>query len=216
MNAQIEQIEQILTDLPVPPELLAAGLGCLVLIVLLRRAAAALGRRLSAMRTRRAAVVHAALAPEVEDRAQTEEEADLPATLYAMPLLSHGEAQLLSMLEDAARESGGDHRVMAQLSLNAFLYGCASGRARRQDPAVLRQLAALRVDFLVLDAEWRPVLAVDLERGEFAASPIEEQTMLALDRAGIAHMIVGANGLSEAQRDEVHRHLGQAHGVAAE
>jgi hypothetical protein len=212
----IEQFEQILTDLPVPPELVAAGLACLIVIVLLRRAAVALGRGLAARRARRAAIVHAAPDPEAEDPAQAEAEADLPGTLYPMPLLSHGEAQLLATLEAAARDSGGAYRVMAQLSLNAFLFGCAAGRARRADPVSMRQLAALRVDFLILDAEWRPVLAVDLERGEFSASPIEERTMLALERAGIAHMIVGAEGPSDLQRDELKRHLGVAQGVAAE
>ncbi|MFW5654150.1 MAG: DUF2726 domain-containing protein [Roseicyclus sp.] len=207
--------QDLLTSLPVAPELVAAGFGILVVLLLLRRIAVALRRR-RIDRDRAAAQARAATEAEAPDAAEAEPDADLPGTLYPMPVLSHGEARLLEDIDGAVRAARGGCRVLAQLSLNAFLYGCASGRARRQDPAVVRLLSELRVDFLIVDAEWRPVLAVDVERGEFSAAPIEERTMQALERAGIAHIIVTAEGLTEAQRGDLMRQLGPAQGVAAE
>jgi hypothetical protein len=209
--------EDILTRLPVAPDLLAGAFVLLIVFVLLRRIAAR--RRLAASRARQTAL---AAQPEAEapEAAPTEPTEALPSILYAMPVVSVTEERLFDALGQIAADHGAGHRLLLQLSLNTFLYGCAAGRARVQDPDAVRQLAELQVDFLVVDADWRPVLAIDLERDEFSASPAEERKRAALDRAGIARLTVEADGLSEALQAEIVRHLGEAPrdapGVAAE
>lgn len=205
--------EDLLTRLPVAPEFLAGALALLVVLLLLRRIVA---RRRDAAERARQADLAASVADVPAEAPPSETDAELPGILYPMPVISMTEDRLLDALEDVVGDSVTGHRVLMQLSLNAFLYGCVAGRSRTQDPATIRQLATLQVDFLVVDAEWRPVLALDLERDAYSASPWEDRKLLALDRAGIAHLTICADGVCEALREEIHAHLGHAQDVAAE
>jgi hypothetical protein len=209
--------QDLLSSLPVAPELLVAGFGLLLVFLFLRRVTRALGLRRAAAQARYAAgSMQGEADAEDDDATHAEAEADLPGVLYPMPVISRAEERYFDLLEEIVRDAETGHRVMTQVSLNAFLYGGVSGRSRAQDPTVIRQLGELRVDFLIVDADWGPVLALDLERGEFSSSPIEERTMRALERAGIAHLTLATDGLSDMQRDEIKRQLASVQGVAAE
>ena len=205
--------EDLVTDLLAAPELVIGSLVLLIVFVVLRRITA-MARRKADRARNAAAAAEAERAPQAAEEAVPEE--DLPNILYPMPVMTRVEERLLDALEEIARDSGARHHVLAQLSLSAFLYGGKAGRSRAQDPEIRRQLAALQVDFLIVDAEWGPVLAIDLERDECSTSVADDLSRLALDRAGIAHMTIGANALSEAQREDIKRLLGYAQGVAAE
>jgi hypothetical protein len=87
-----------------------------------------------------------------------------PVTAYPMPVIGLIEERVYDELEDIASQSIMGHRVLTQLSLSAFLYAGSSGLSRADEQRVIAHLASLQVDFLIVDADWQPVVAVNIER----------------------------------------------------
>jgi len=135
---------------------------------------------------------------------------------YPMPVIGLIEERVFDELEDIAGQSIMGHRVLTQLSLSAFLYAGSSGLSRADEQRVASHLASLQVDFLIVDADWRPVVAVNIERDEVSASDSLEVEGDICARAGIPYLIVKADGLSEQRRDEIGRYLQAQDGIAAQ
>jgi hypothetical protein len=87
-----------------------------------------------------------------------------------MPVIGLIEERVFDELEDIASQSIMGHRVLTQLSLSAFLYAGSSGLSRADEQRVAAHLASLQVDFLIVDADWQPVVAVNIERDAVSAS----------------------------------------------
>jgi hypothetical protein len=103
---------------------------------------------------------------------------------YPMPVIGLIEERVYDELEDIASQSIMGHRVLTQLSLSAFLYAGSSGLSRADENRVIAHLAGLQVDFLIVDADWQPVVAVNIERDEGSASDaLEEKAKSAQMRA---------------------------------
>jgi hypothetical protein len=103
---------------------------------------------------------------------------------YPMPVIGLIEERVYDELEDIASQSIMGHRVLTQLSLSAFLYAGSSGLSRADENRVIAHLAGLQVDFLIVDADWQPVVAVNIERDEGSASDaLEEEAKSAQMRA---------------------------------
>jgi hypothetical protein len=103
---------------------------------------------------------------------------------YPMPVIGLIEERVYDELEDIASQSIMGHRVLTQLSLSAFLYAGSSGLSRADEQRVIAHLAGLQVDFLIVDADWQPVVAVNIERDEVSASDaLEEEARSARMRA---------------------------------
>jgi hypothetical protein len=108
------------------------------------------------------------------------------------------------------------HRVLTQLSMSAFLYAGSSGLSRADENRVIAHLAGLQVDFLIVDADWQPVVAVNIERDEGSASGALEEAGEICANAGVAYLIVNAEGLSRERHDEITRLLRPKTGIAAQ
>jgi hypothetical protein len=142
---------------------------------------------------------------------------DLPRIVaYPMPVIGLIEERVYDELEDIASQSIMGHRVLTQLSLSAFLYAGSSGLSRADENRVIAHLAGLQVDFLIVDADWQPVVAVNIERDEGSASGALEEAGEICANAGVAYLIVNAEGLSRERHDEITRLLRPKTGIAAQ
>jgi hypothetical protein len=117
-----------------------------------------------------------------------------------MPVIGLIEERVYDELEDIASQSIMGHRVLTQLSLSAFLYAGSSGLSRADENGSIAHLARLQVDFLIVDADWQPVVAVNIERDEVSASDALEEEGEICANAGVAYLIVNADGLSRVAR----------------
>jgi hypothetical protein len=121
-------------------------------------------------------------------------------TAYPMPVIGLIEERVFDELEDIASQSIMGHRVLTQLSLSAFLYAGSSGYSRADERRVAAYLASLQIDFLIVDADWQPVVAVNIERDAVSGSDALEVEGEICRNAGVAYLIVQGDGLTKERR----------------
>jgi hypothetical protein len=113
-------------------------------------------RRAERRKARRAQRVETVVADPSNTDATTPIDELPQVTAYPMPVIGLIEERVFDELEDIASQSIMGHRVLTQLSLSAFLYAGSSGLSRADEQRVTAHLASLQVDFLIVDADWRP------------------------------------------------------------
>ncbi len=207
--------ETILSLLVVPLEVIGGFAALLLLLFALLRLRSR-KRRAQRRRTRRAKRVETAVTATPSEAAEVVSNELPKVTAYPMPVIGLIEERVHDALEDLASQSVMGHRVLTQLSLSAFLYAGSSGLSRADEQRVTAHLAGLQVDFLVVDADWQPVVAVNIERDAGSATDALEVEGEICRRAGVAYLIVTADGLSTERRDEISRLLQTREGIAAE
>lgn len=140
----------------------------------------------------------------------------MPLRTYPMAVVDASEERLYGQLEELAEHSFMGHRVLPRVSLGAFLYlgGAAGSPAQEARRAAL--LAAREVDFLVVDGDWQPVAAIDLEREALSGRPADGVEAHACESAGVAYIRVAADGLAAAQIDDIKRLMASLHSLAAQ
>jgi len=152
----------------------------------------------------------------VEQAERMDDNVVLPIVVYPMPVLELTEERVFDALEDLAGQSVMGHRVLTGLPLSAFLYAKQPGATRAQEGAATRGLRAALIDFLIVDADWNPIVAVDLERDDLTGGSADMSVGEACENAGILYLRVGADGLTETLGTEIKTRLGVTQGIAAE
>jgi hypothetical protein len=206
--------ETIMSILLVPVEILG-GLAVLLALLMVLFRLRSRKRRAQRRSKRRAQRVEASVAG-TPDRTSDDVETLPKIVAYPMPVIGLIEERVYDELDDIASQSVMGHRVLTQLSLSAFLYAGSSGLSRADEQRVVAHLARLQVDFLIVDADWQPVIAVNIERDEVSASDALEEEGEICRNAGVAYLIVNADGLAPAKRDEITRLLQPKTGMAAQ
>lgn len=118
------------------------------------------------------------------------------ADFSARRLLNRSESRLFAKLNQIVGEVAPDWRVMAQVSLGEILAS--------ESDAAFKCVNSKRVDLLLIDAEWRPVHAIEYQgeghhQGTAAARDATKKE--ALRRAGIGYLeIVPGDTPSELKR----------------
>lgn len=193
----------------------AAPIPFLLLIIfgLLRRRKARKQREAN-LRGRQMAQIEAM--EKVERAERLDDNVVLPIVVYPMPVIELTEERVFDALEDLAGQSVMGHRVLIGLPLSAFLYTKQPGATRAQEDAATRGLRAAQVDFLIVDADWNPVVAVDLERDDLTGEGSDMSVGEACANANVLYLRAGAKGLSDAARAEIKSRLGVTQGIAAE
>lgn len=204
--------EELLSLLSVPLEVVL-GFGVVMLLLLL---VARIVSRIRRNRRRRLKAEERAAMVMAMPKDTPDEDVMPPINAYPMPVIGLIEERVFDELEDIASQSIMGHRVLTQLSLSAFLYAGSSGLSRADERRVVSHLAGLQVDFLIVDADWRPVVAVNIERDASAADEALEEEADICARAGVAYLIVNADGLSPERQDEIRRLLENRAGIAAQ
>lgn len=207
--------ETLMSILAAPLEVLV-GFGAMMLLLLVMLRLRARKRRAQRRKERRAHRSETPVPSGVADGAESVAVELPPITAYPMPVIGLIEERVFDELEDIAGQSIMGHRVLTQLSLSAFLYAGSSGFSRADEQRVTAHLASLQVDFLIVDADWQPVIAVNIERDAGAATDSLEVEGEICAKAGVAYLIVTADGLSEARREEIKRLLQPREGIAAQ
>jgi hypothetical protein len=206
--------EVLLPLASLPLELIALAVCFLLVVSIAARRIAT--RRKHARNLRNRDKARAEAERKVEQAPRLDEGAEPPLFVYPMPVIDVLEERMFDALEAIAEHSVMGHRVLTQVPLKAFLYATQTGEARAQDKAATARLAALQVDFLIVDADWRPVVAVDLERDAWSSADDTPLQVEACAKAGIAYLTVAAGGLTDAQRAEIIGCLSSVQGIAAE
>lgn len=110
----------------------------------------------------------------------------MEAQFKARPLLNHGERRLLSVLEKALAEESPGWRAMGQVSLGEILSS--------PDEAAFFAVNSKRVDLLIIDADCRPLHAVEMQgKGHHQSNNTAARDAVkreALRRAGIGYVEV--------------------------
>lgn len=198
-----------------PFELVGGGILLLLLLATLLRLRARKSR--SARRLeRRAQRAEAEVMVAATESGGSKSEDLPPITAYPMPVIGLIEERIFDELEDLASQSIMGHRVLTQLSLSAFLYAGSSGYSRADEKRVAAYLSGLQVDFLIVDADWQPVVAVNIERDAIAGADALETEREICIRAGVAYLVVTADGLSRERRAEIGHLLQAKTGIAAQ
>jgi hypothetical protein len=207
--------ETIMSILMAPLEVIIGFASLLLLLLVLLRVRSR-RRRAQRRRERRAARIETTVTAPASEAVGSKIEELPKITAYPMPVIGLIEERVFDALEDIASQSIMGHRVLTQLSLSAFLYAGSSGLSRADEQRVTAHLAGLQVDFLIVDADWQPVVAVNIERDAGVASDALELEGEICRRAGVAYLIVNADGLSPERRDEISRLLQPREGIAAQ
>ena len=136
-----------------------------------------------------------AKAPDATDQLRTV----MNAQFEPQPLLNKKEAQLFSALDKIVLEEKPGWQVMAQVSLGEVL--------KCEDRKAYWCINAKRVDFLIVDAECRPVGAIEYQggghfKGAHATAARDAVKKEALRRAGIGYeeIVAGHHTLSDLRR----------------
>jgi hypothetical protein len=204
--------ETLMSILRAPVEVLA-GFALLMLLLLALMRLRSRRRRDRRRMERRANRVEA----QPTDASAEAAEPDLPRiTAYPMPVIGLIEERVFDELEDIASQSIMGHRVLTQLSLSAFLYAGSSGYSRADERRVASYLASLQIDFLIVDADWQPVVAVNIERDAVSGSDALEVEGEICRNAGVAYLIVQGDGLTKERRGEIEELLQPRKGIAAQ
>ncbi len=209
-------MEETLLSLMVLPLEIIGGFFFLVFLLFALLRLRSRKRRDRRRKERRAARVEASAPASTAESTEAAEE-DLPRIIaHPMPVIGLIEERVYDELEDIASQSIMGHRVLTQLSLSAFLYAGSSGLSRADEQRVTAHLASLQVDFLIVDADWQPVVAVNIERDAVSATNSLEVEGEICANAGVAYLIVTADGLSEARKQEIKGLLQPKAGIAAQ
>lgn len=166
------------------------------------------------LRSRQIAQVEAM--EKVEQAERMDENVVLPIVVYPMPVIELTEERVFDALEDLAGQSVMGHRVLMSLPLSSFLYAKQPGATREQEAGATRSLRAAQIDFLIVDADWNPIVAVDLERDDLTGAGSEASVGEACEYANILYLRVGPGGPTEAQEADIKARLGVSQGIAAE
>lgn len=205
----------ISTLLEIPFELVGGGILLLLILFTLLRLRARKRRAARRLERRAKRADATVIAAATEGGASKPD--DLPRiTAYPMPVIGLIEERVFDELEDLASQSIMGHRVLTQLSLSAFLYAGSSGYSRADEQRVAAYLSSLQVDFLIVDADWQPVVAVNIERDAIAGTDATEVEREICIRAGVAYIVVTADGLSKERRAEIGHLLKAKTGIAAQ
>ena len=126
------------------------------------------------------------------------------------PLLNPSEYKILRILEEIARDTPGGHRVMAQTSLGQVLAPRPGSGSQEARDLAFRSINSKRLDFLVIDAYGKPVLAVEYQgHGHFSQTAFMRDAVKreALRKAGIRLMEVPAEYDSEDLERDIRKAL---------
>ncbi|GAB5448309.1 DUF2726 domain-containing protein [Gymnodinialimonas sp.] len=140
------------------------------------------------------------------------------ANLTPRPVLNQSERRVHRQL---AQIVGGSptHSLLTQVSMGEFLHvaGGRTGRAQRQ--SVFNAFNAKRVDFLIVDADWLPVVVLEYQgSGHYQGNARARDAIkrAVCETAGIAFMEVASGGLTPAQVRDLRRQVTTQSSVAAE
>ena len=193
----------------------------LVLLLRLRSRKHRAERRAERRRKRRASNGDGAAVSRTATESTLSAADDAPAELpriiaHPMPVIGLIEERVYDELEDIASQSIMGHRVLTQLSLSAFLYAGSAGLSRADQQRVTAHLAGLQVDFLIVDADWQPVVAVSIERDAGSTTDALEAEAEICRQAGVAYLVVQADGMSKERLAEITRLLAPKDSIAAQ
>jgi hypothetical protein len=137
-------------------------------------------------------------APDAADQLRTVMKADFKA----QPLLNKSEARLFKAMDKMVLEMRPDWQVMAQVSLGEIL--------RCEDKAAYGCINAKRVDLLIVDADCKPIHAIEYQgrahfKGAHATAARDAVKKEALRRAGIGYVEVVAGDTPAELRRVVER-----------
>ncbi|WP_308124581.1 DUF2726 domain-containing protein [Maritalea mobilis] len=132
----------------------------------------------------------------------------------ARPVLNRAEDRLFEQLDDLVSTSIMGHNLLAQVSLGEFLMIRRKGRSYGEWQSDFNRVNAKRVDFLIVDRDWNPVLVIEYQgAGHYGPDGTIKQKRDAEKRdaikrmacmsAGIGFMEVVAQGLTERQEAEI-------------
>ena len=130
----------------------------------------------------------------------------MEANFSARPLLNQGERRLLSVLEKALAEEGSGWRAMGQVSLGEILSS--------PNEAAFFAINSKRVDLLIVDADCRPLHAVEMQgKGHHQSNNTAARDAVkreALRRAGIGYVEVVSGDTPAEVRSMVRKLAGRA------
>jgi hypothetical protein len=209
-------MDETITSILMAPIEVIGGFAALLLLLLALLRMRSRKRRAERRKARRAQRVETVVVDPSNTDATTPIDELPPVTAYPMPVIGLIEERVFDELEDIASQSIMGHLVLTQLSLSAFLYAGSSGLSRADEQRVMAHLASLQVDFLIVDADWRPVVAVNIERDAVSSSDALKVEGDICARAGVPYFIVNADGMSQQRQKEIARYLQAQDGIAAQ
>ncbi|MDZ3830760.1 MAG: DUF2726 domain-containing protein [Sphingopyxis sp.] len=131
----------------------------------------------------------------------------MEAEFQARPLLNAGERRLLSVLDKALAEESPGWRAMGQVSLGEILAS--------PDEAAFLAVNSKRVDLLIIDADCRPLHAVEMQgKGHHKSDNTAARDAVkreALRRAGIGYVEVVSGDTPAEVRAMVRKLVGRPH-----
>ncbi len=133
----------------------------------------------------------------------------MEASFTARPLLNAGERRLLSVLDKALAEESPGWRAMGQVSLGEILAS--------PDEAAFLAVNSKRVDLLIVDADCRPLHAVEMQgKGHHQSNNTAARDAVkreALRRAGIGYVEVVSGDTPAEVRAMVRKLVGRGSGA---
>jgi hypothetical protein len=136
-----------------------------------------------------------------------------------VPLLNLSERRVFQEIEALLREIGAPHRLFAQVALGEVINVQPGLADPAQRQSALNRINAKRLDFLIVDRDWIPVLAIEYHgSGHFRGNADARDAVKreACRAAGLPLIEIARSGMSPQQRDEITRRLGQSPRLAAE
>ena len=131
----------------------------------------------------------------------------MAAPFTARPLLNQGERRLLTVLDKALAEESPGWRAMGQVSLGEILAS--------PDEAAFFAVNSKRVDLLIVDADCRPLHAIELQgKGHHLNNNTAARDAVkreALRRAGIGYVEVVSGDTPAEVRARVRKLVGRPH-----
>lgn len=111
------------------------------------------------------------------------------------------------------------HTLLAQVSMGEFLRARDARTSRSRWQTVFNAFNAKRVDFLIVDADWLPCIAVEYQgKGHYQGNARARDAIkrAVCERAGITFMEVASAGLTPCQTRDLHNVLSARGSIAAE
>lgn len=185
----------LLADVP-PAVVVALGVTFVLLLVL--RVAAGRRRATPSLRNKLKAIKRAPVSP--------------------VAVLNRAEQNLFQELSGIIAQSPR-HRLLVQVSMGEFLRLAGKGASNSLRQTVFNLFNAKRVDMLIVDAAWQPVMAIEYQGGGHYRGNAKSRDAIkraVCERAGIRFMEVPAEGLTPGQRRDLSALVGARTLVAAE
>ncbi|NKX44283.1 DUF2726 domain-containing protein [Roseicyclus persicicus] len=135
------------------------------------------------------------------------------------PLLNASERRVFTSVETLIRQVGGDYRLFAQVALGEVIRVDAREADRSVRQSTFNQINAKRLDFLIVDRDWTPKVALEYHGSGHFRGDAEKRDAIkraACRSAGLPFIEIDQQGLSEEQAQLLRRHLGAASSLAAE